>query len=45
MHLKRFDEARSWLAKMDAPDVQTVRTTLERNLLELGGSAKSPPYP
>ena len=39
IHLKRFDEARSWLAKMDTPDVQPLRQVLERNLAQAESAA------
>jgi tetratricopeptide (TPR) repeat protein len=34
MHLNRFKEAKTWLTKMDAPEVQPLREILERNLSE-----------
>ena len=42
LHLSRFDEAKTWLTKMDAPEVQALRETLERNLSERT-AGKPPP--
>lgn len=42
MHLNRFKEAKTWLTKMDAPEVQPLRETLERNLSQLTASKPQP---
>jgi tetratricopeptide (TPR) repeat protein len=42
MHLNRFDEAKTWLTKMDAPEIQSLRRILERNLSERA-AGKAPP--
>jgi tetratricopeptide (TPR) repeat protein len=34
MHLDRLEEAKTWLMKMDAPEVQALRQTLERRLAQ-----------
>jgi len=42
IHLNRFDQAESWLAKMDAPEIQWLRKILERNLSQRA-AGKPPP--
>lgn len=41
LRLNRLEETKSWLAKMDAPEVQGLRETLQRRLSQL--TANQPP--
>jgi hypothetical protein len=41
-HLDRMEEARTWLMKMDAPEMEGLRRSIERNLLKQTTSKPQP---